>query len=195
MALTYNIAERDIDIRGTLHLKTGADVMLSAANIVSYTIDERSASSGFSLGEAQSAGFDLVIDDTAHAITPVNVNGASVQIEIGIKSGASYVYSPFGFWYVESSVLSKQSAIATLKGSDALASKFDAVWSDAKGNYPRTLGALATAVCSGTGVTLKSATFLNSAVSISSLPKWPSGTTRRGVIGYIAACAGGFARI
>ena len=191
--MTYNLTERDLDIKAKLTLPTGTIVNLTSAEIVSYTVNEEAAGSGYALGEAPAASYELIVDDTARSYSVLTLSGAKVEVQIGVLTDDAYVYSPLGVWTVESANLSKQSATATIKGSDALAISFNANWSDLA--YPKTLGEIATAACSQAGVTLKSSTFLNSTVSISRAPNWPEGTTVRAVIGYVAACAGGFARI
>lgn len=195
MAFTYAQSERDLNIRGQVVLTTGAVVSLSPSNVVSYTIEEQSSSSGYALGEAESASCELVIENLSHDLTPALLNGATVTAEIGILTDGEYVWSPFGVWFVETGIVSKQNVTATLRGYDALGTNFEAVYKDKKGNYPQTILQLAEKVCAEAGVTLFTKDFLNSATRISSLPKWPEGITLRGIIGNVAACAGGFARI
>lgn len=194
MALPYNLPERDMDIRATVTLTTGTAVSLGASDIRSYTLDEQSASSGFSLGEAQAASFELGIDDADRARTVLELEGAKVEMRVGLWTGTEYAYSDMGAWYIDSVYRSMQSSTMTLKGEDALATRFDTEWSDSL-KYPVTLGSLASAVCAKAGIALKSADFFNSGASVPKKPEFPEGTTLRGVIANIAACAGGFARI
>lgn len=215
MALIFNQPVRVIDIRGTIKLTTGTIIDLTPTNIVSYDIVESSSSSGFALGEAQAATYTLVIDNVEHSYTAAMFNGASVQLELGIETGdgspvpivgqtvcgtavcgggSQMQYVPFGSWIIETSNLSRQSAVATLEGSDALATMFELEFADTS-QYPQTVGSLFSHVCGLAGVTAVSDAFLNSAVSITKKPEWPEGTTLRGVVAYIAAVAGGFARM
>ena len=196
MALIFNQPVRVIDIRGTIRLTTGTIIDLTPTNIVSYDIVENSASSGFALGEAQAATYTLVIDNVNHSYTAAMFNGANVQLELGIdpEDGSEMQYVPFGAWIIETSNLSRQSAMATLEGSDALATMFELEFADIS-KYPQTVGSLFSAVCGLAGVPVVSNVFLNSTVSIAAKPAWPEGTTLRGVIAYIAAVAGGFARM
>ncbi len=195
MAFTYAQSERDLNLRGRIVLTTGAVVELSPTNVMSYSIDEQSSSNGYALGETESASYELIIDDIEHGLTPTLANGAVVTVEIAIHDGVDYAWSPFGKWTVDTCVLSKQNVTATLRGYDALGVSFEAAFGDKKGNYPRTLLQIAQAVSNEAGVTLETTDFLNASTRVSSLPKWPEGITLRGVIGSIAACAGGFARI
>ena len=196
MALIFNQPVRVIDIRGTIRLTTGTIIDLTPTNIVSYDIVENSASSGFALGEAQAATYTLVIDNVNHSYTAAMFNGANVQLELGIdpEDGSEMQYVPFGAWIIETSNLSRQSAMATLEGSDALATMFELEFADTF-KYPQTVGSLFSAVCGLAGVPVVSNVFFNSTVSIAAKPAWPEGTTLRGVIAYIAAVAGGFARM
>lgn len=196
MALIFNQPVRVIDIRGTIRLTTGTIIDLTPTNIVSYDIVENSASSGFALGEAQAATYTLVIDNVNHSYTAAMFNGANVQLELGIdpEDGSEMQYVPFGAWIIETSNLSRQSAMATLEGSDALATMFELEFADIS-KYPQTVGSLFSAVCGLAGVPVVSNVFFNSTVSIAAKPAWPEGTTLRGVIAYIAAVAGGFARM
>lgn len=195
MALIFNVPDRDLNIRGTITLTTGAEIALSPENVVDYSISERAASTGFALGEAQAATYTLTIDNSEHNLTALQLSGAKVRVEAGVYVDNAMQYVPFGVWYITESALSEQSAVAVLDGSDALELKFNSVFEDAKGNYPRTVGSLLQSVCSLAGVELASSTFLNSGVSISKKPSWEEETSLRGVVAYIAAVAGGFARI
>lgn len=60
--------------------------------------------------------------------------------------------------------------------------------------YPTTLSGLASALCTRVGVTLKSATFLNSTLAVSVEPEQFENATMREVIGWIAEAAGSIAR-
>lgn len=60
--------------------------------------------------------------------------------------------------------------------------------------YPITISGLATALCNQVGVTLKSATFLNSTLTVSAQPEQFENATMREVIGWIAEAAGSIAR-
>ena len=195
MALIFNRPEREIDVRGTLLLTTGSTLTLSPDNVMNYSIQERSATNGFALGGAESATYSLTIDNSDHKLTALHLNGAKVVMEAGISTDGEMQYVPFGVWYVTSPQVSEQSAVAVLDGGDVLELRFDSVFADNKNNYPRTVGALLSSVCATAGVVLKSDAFRNSTVSISKLPSWPKDTTLRGVVSYIAAVAGGFARI
>lgn len=196
MALTYNQSTRLLDIKGTITTVLGVVYNIDGSDIMGYSITEQCAGDGFALGEAQAATYTLDLADPAHSYDPAELAGAQVHMQIGIDNGGgSYAYSDFGVWNISRPVISRQNSTISISGSDALENLFNAVWSDAAGNYPQTIGSLATAVCAAAGVTLLSSTFTNSTQSIAALPEWPENTTLRGIIGYIAACAGGFARI
>ena len=195
MALTYNQPNRDLDIKGRITTVTGRVISLTAADVMEYSVAEQCALSGFALGEAAAASYVMDIADPAHKYSAVELNGALVEMQIGILNGGEYNYSDFGKWNINRPVVSRQNSTLSLSGSDYLETHFNAKYEDADGNYPRTIGALAADICQKANVTLASTTFLNSAVTINKKPVWPDGTTLRGVIGYIAAVAGGFARM
>lgn len=191
----YTDMTRVFDIRGTLALNNGTVIPLTAAQINSYSISESNAESGIPLGSANAAVYTLAIDNRQKTLTQGTLDGARVTIEIGIKSGNSFSYSPFGQWYVEDFSLPEQSVLATLSGSDALATAFEVQFVDDPTDYPKTLSDLYSDVCSLAGVTPRTTTMINGTQSIPEMPDWPENITLRTVAGYIAACAGGFVRI
>jgi len=191
----YEDMTRVFDIRGTLALNNGTVIPLTAAKINSYNISESNAESGIPLGSANAAVFTLAIDNRQKTLTQGTLDGARVTMEIGIKSGNSFNYSPFGQWYVEDFSLPEQSVLATLNGSDALATAFEVPFVDDPTDYPKTLSDLYSDVCSLAGVTPRTTTIINGTQSIAEMPDWPENVTLRIVAGYIAACAGGFIRI
>lgn len=195
MALNFNVPERELDLRGTITLSTGSVVELSPTNVMHYSITERSASTGFALGEAQSATYNLEIDASEHDLTPLLLDGAKVTVEAGINIDGDMLYVPFGVWYISSAQLSDQSAVAVLSGGDALEFDFDGRFTDYGVAYPRTLLAMLQDACKQAGVELATTDFINSSILVEKKPKWPEDVSIRGVVGYIAACAGGFARI
>ena len=146
--MAFNSTDRAISIRANIKLTTGRNVALSASDILSYTVNEQAATSGFVIGGAQATAYELVIDNTSRDYSILELNGAGVTVEIGSDAeDGSITYSPFGVWTIESASLSRQSAVATLKGNDALASAFDAKFIDSSSKYPRTIGAIFTDVC------------------------------------------------
>lgn len=195
MALNLNMPERELDLRGTITLSTGSVVELSPTNVMHYSVTERSASTGFALGESQSATYNLEIDASEHDLTPLLLDGAKVTVEAGINIDGDMLYVPFGVWYISSAQLSDQSAVAVLSGGDALEFDFDGRFTDYGVAYPRTLLAMLQDACKQAGVELATTDFINSSISVEKKPKWPEDVSVRGVVGYIAACAGGFARI
>lgn len=199
MALVFNTPEREIFVRGTITLASGKTITLSPNNIMSYSISERSASNGFALGETQSASYSLEVDNSEHELNAYDVDGATVELHAQIIRGTSIAVTAFGVWTVSSADISEQSATAHLSGGDALEFNFDQEFDElmqmlgaAKG---KTLGSLLQFVCDQAGVTLGTTSFLNSDAVLTGNEKWQDGTTLRDVVSYIAAAAGGFARI
>lgn len=150
---------------------------------------------GIPLGAAEANDYTLEILNNKHQYTPSMFDDAEVTMYCGLFDGAETVWSPFGVWYVHSSTASEQSVLITLSGYDALASRFEAKFTDTASGYPTTIGTLAHTCCTAARVTLASMSFANAAVSISKMPEWDDEVTMRDVIAYCAACAGGFARM
>lgn len=195
MALTYNKQIRDLDIRGVITLTSGTQINLTASDIFSYDISEASGGDGLPLGTAEAASFALSISNAKKGYTPSQFDNAEVHMQIGIKNGSQIAYSDFGVWYVSDATAPEQSVAIDLEGYDALATLFEVDYADTASAYPTTLGSLATAICAAAGIPLKSSNFTNADISLQAMPEWDGAITLRKIIGYISACAGGFARI
>lgn len=195
MALTYNKNIRDLSIKGTITLNTGAQIYLTADDIITYSFDSQIGSEGLPLGSAESANFSLEISNVGRKYTPAQFDNAEVHMFVGIKTGADYVYSDFGVWYVENSSAPEQSVSISLSGYDALATRFEAEFEDDKSDYPCTIGDIVNIACLAAGIKLKTASFPNAALTVSNMPKWEDGTTLRDVLSFCAVCAGGYVRI
>lgn len=191
MALRYQQSERELSPQGSILLADGTTYALYADNIVRYSLDEASTSGeSITLGDARASDYTLEIEDTAHYLTAAKLIGARVTVQIGLDG----VIDPLGVWYVDKAEISRQSATVSISGTDALGSKMDGLYVD--GVYPTTLGAIAAGAAAQAGLTLKSNSFRNSDIVVQTQPEWDvETTTQRMVIGYVAACAGGFARI
>ena len=195
MSLTYTRSTRDLDIKGVITFRDGTQKSLTSADIVDYSISESVGGEGLALGTAESASYSLTLADSDHVFSAKTLDNAEIHVYIGISTNNEVVYSDFGVWYVHSVQTSEQSTSVTISGYDALSTLFGAVYTDSKSAYPTTIASLLTTICTAAGVRLKSSTFPNSAVKISSLPNWQEETTLREIVGYCAACAGGFAQM
>lgn len=194
--MTFNKASRDLDIRGRIDLTDGSAIELTSDNVFSYSINENNASSGFPLGSTSAGNYSLTINNVGKHLDGTLFDGAKVTVEVGLKGDdGQYAYSPFGQWYASNLSAPEQSVNATVTGYDALGMKFGAVFEDSADGYPCTLKDLFEDVCGLAGVSYRTSLFVNSDKPVSEMPKWPDGVTLREVLGYIAACAGGFARI
>lgn len=168
---------------------------MTSANIASYSFSGSAGDVGIPLGAAEANDYTLDILNANKQYTPSMFDDAEVTMYCGLRDGDNAAWSPFGVWYVHSSSASEQSVLITLSGYDALASRFEAKFTDTASGYPTTIGALARTCCTAAKITLSSIAFANAAVSIAKMPKWPDDVTLRNVIAYCAACAGGFARM
>lgn len=198
MAMTYNQRVRTLSIRGVITLAdtNATQISLTSDDVLSYTISESCGSEGLPLGSAESASYSLTINNVGKGYTPEQFDNAEVHMEIGLRGDdGKTVYSSFGVWYVCDVSAPEQSVSIDINGYDALSTLFEADYADSASAYPTTFGSLAATICAAAGISLKTANFTNADVEIASMPEWQEELTLRAVIGYIAACAGGFARV
>ncbi len=198
MGMTYNQRVRTLSIRGVITLAdtNATQIKLTADDVLSYTISESCGSDGLPLGSAESSSYSLTINNVGKGYTPEQFDNAEVHMEIGLRGDdGKTVYSSFGVWYVCDVSAPEQSVSIDVNGYDALSTLFEADYADSASAYPTTLGSLAATICAAAGISLKTANFTNADVEIASMPEWQEELTLRVVIGYIAACAGGFARV
>lgn len=198
--LGFNYPERTLNVTGTITLISGTVINIEPRNIVNYSISERIASNGFALGETQSAAYTLEIDNTEHKLKTSDLEGAIVRCVISMVRGISIsIPVPFGVWQVTSANALEQSVTISMSGGDALEFNFDAKFlktdQTAAANSNSTHGSLLQYVCDKAGVTLSTTEFLHSTAKLTGDEKWPDDVTLRDVVSYIAAAAGGFARI
>lgn len=193
MSLAYLADDRAIELRGSIALTDSTTLSLSGANIMDYEISEQCTSGQeLTVGDTRAATFRLTVADEAHALTVGLLLGAQVSVECRLSTASTW--DKLGVWFIDDCDISRQSAAVKISGSDALATKFDADWTDP--TYPVTLGNLLTRCATLAGVSTKNAgSFRGYSRSVSGAPAWPEGTTIRKVVSYIAQCAGGFARI
>lgn len=184
-----------MSIRGQITFNNSTVQQITVDDILSYSFNSSIGSDGLPLGGTEASSFTLELNNVGRRFTPEQFDDAQIHMYIGIKSNGNYVWSDFGVWYVETSSAPEQSVSIQITGYDALASRFEVDYTDTESAYPTTIGSLVTAVCSAAGVTLKSSSFPNAAVSISTMPVWPEDVTLRDIISWCAICAGGYARI
>jgi len=189
----YAQASRALTLSGVVTRRDGVQVYLNMSNIVSYTVNDSISSSGIAIGAVCSASYSLSFRNPAHAYTPTQFDGAEVHMYLTKDNATNTV--DFGVWYVDTSTMSEQSVTIDLSGADALKTRFNAEWKDAKGSYPCTIGSIFTALVRASGLMTDTLSFPNSTVSVSKLPTWGDNCTLRQALGYVAACAGGFAHV
>ena len=195
MALTYVKDNRTLDIKGVITLRDGTQKQITASDIISYRVSESIGGQALGLGTAESASFNLTLNNSDRTYSESDLDNAEVHMYIGLQTNGTIVYSDLGVWYVQNTRASEQSTSVEITGNDALSILFNAEYADSESVYPTTIGSLATAACAAAGVPLKSNSFANAAVSVTAMPKWKAKVTLRDIVGYCAACAGGFARI
>lgn len=104
-----------------------------------------------------------------------------------------YLWSDIGVFTIENTAGQEQQTLITLKGADALANKAMVHFIDDL-TYPTTIGSILESACLQADIPLKTSVFTNSTVVIGAAPVWGE-VTCRDIIGYVACCAAGFARI
>ena len=188
---------RDIDISATITLRSGAQFIVPAEDIYSYTSSGTASASGIPIGEAISYTYTMSVTASACPYTAAELDGAEVRVRMGVRgdSASDYEYVDAGAWYVTDVDAPEASSAITIKGSDALNLYFGQTFSDTEAGYPITMGNLLALVCAIPGVAVKSNNWLNSNTLIAKKPRWSDSVTLRSIVGYIAACAGGFAQI
>lgn len=195
MAANFNGTYRDLDITAVITLSNGKQLAVEAPEIYSYRQDASAASSGLPIGMAMSTNYTLTLVKTACPYGVVELDGAEVRVRMGSKATNGYEYVDAGLWYVTAASAPESGSTLTLNGSDALNLYFDSKLEDNASAYPRTLSSLLDLVCTLAGVPLAIKDFVNGSTAIAKLPRWPENTSLRDIVGYIAACAGGFAQI
>lgn len=195
-SLTYLGKTRTLDIKGTITYRTGKQVSISKSDISSYKLSESTGGEGLALGSTEASSFTLELSNTDRAYSGKELDNAEVHMFLGIvgDDGAT-TWSDFGVWYVHTVTASEQSTSVTLQGYDALGSLFDSYYAETTTLYPTTIGSIVNTLCVVAGIKLKSTSFANAAMTLKTRPKWGENVTIRTVLGYCAACAGGFARI
>lgn len=188
---------RDLDVSATITLRSGAQLVVQAGDVYSYSANGTASTSGIPIGNAVSYTFSLSVTAAACPYTAEQLDGAEVRVRMGVRgdSASDYEYVDAGAWYVTEVGAPEASSAITLKGSDALNLYFGQTFSDTEAGYPITLGNLLALVCAIPGVAVKSNNWLNSNTLIAKKPRWSDSVTLRSIVGYIAACAGGFAQI
>lgn len=194
MALTYNKATRDLSIKGQVTFANGEIEWITSKDIINYSFDQQIGSEGLPLGSAEAASFSLELSNVGRRYTPEKFDNAEIHMFVGIKNGEDYEWSDFGVWYVEYAEAPEQSVTIQITGYDALATRFEAVFTD-NGMYPTTFGNLARTIATASGIKLADANFFNSTLNIEKKPAWADETTLREVLSYIAIAAAGYARI
>lgn len=190
---SWAVAERNLELSGVITLTSGAQISLTQSDISSYSINDSTATSGFNIGGTCSASFRLSFYNPGKTYTPSQFDNAEVHMRVRVNEGE---WQHFGVWYVESADCPEQSVLINLSGADALKSRFEAKFID-KGAYPQTFYQILTtvSVLALGGAAPARNDFPNAALRKTAKPKWPEDCTLRQVVGYIAACAGGFAHM
>lgn len=190
---------RELTARGMITFPDATTHALTPTEISKFTITEN-AGDHLPLGGVSASTLTLVLDNRLGEWEPggsilgiKSLDGAIVELEVGVNN-SGYEYANAGVFVIEKPVSQEQDAIITIKGSDYLANRALRAFSDTL-TYPQTVLQVVTEACLQANITLKTAVFVNSTVSIPEMPVWDEDTTCRDVISYVACLAGGFARI
>lgn len=188
---------RDIDITAVITMRDGVQFSVPASDVYGYSISGTAAYSGLPIGEAISNTFSLSVSVVECPYTAEQLDSAEVHVRIGLRHSAAeaYEYSPAGVWYVTSVDAPEGGNGVTLNGVDALGIWFDRLFVDNPATYPQPMRRLLDTLAVSAGVTLSTREWLHADAALETMPAWEDGITLRTAVGYIAACAGGFAQI
>lgn len=103
--------------------------MLDDSQIVQYSIDEQGGESGFDIGTVISASYHLTLDNTTVRRTAADFTNTRFAVALGLKTGSSIRYEPFGVWTVTNVNAPEQSATIEIDGLDALGVEYEKTYS------------------------------------------------------------------
>lgn len=188
---------RDLDISAAITMRDGVQFVVPSTDVYTYTINGTVAAVGLPIGEAISNTFALGVTVQKCPYSAEQLDGAEVRVRMGVRTSPAdaYEYVDAGAWYVTQVSAPEGSSGITLNGTDSLSLHFNIAYEDNAASYPQSLQSLLELVCAIAGVQLSSRAWLHSDAAIQTLPAWPEGVTLRDIVGYVAACAGGFAQI
>ena len=180
---------------GTSH---GDEIAITQEDIMSYDVSANLSSGEIPLGGTVSRDFSLTFDNTNYNINYRTIESAAVSV----RAYSSKTYPPaesdwhdFGVWYVKDITASDQSYQVTITGTDAMDILLDKPFV-APSSYS-TVGFLLQHILTSCGMSndIETPEFINYDLAISETPDWSDDITFRDVVGYIAMCAAGYARI
>ena len=182
------------DIEADIYLASKSEVIhLTSSQIAGYSIDGSVESDCLPIGSTSASTFSLSFT-SEKKYSARDLDDARVVVRISLNGGD---FQPFGMWYIDNVDASEQNPFTQIDGADALNTRFEDTFSS---NVEMTHLALvqtvvAAASTKATGLSLATTDFHNYNAIVSKDANWGENTTLRDVIGYVAACAGGFARI
>jgi hypothetical protein len=193
----YLAEYRDIDITAVITMRDGVQFSVPASDVYGYSISGTAAYSGLPIGEAIANSFSLSVSIVECPYSAEQLDSAEVHVRIGLRhnTAEAYEYSPAGVWYVTGVDAPEGGNAVTLNGVDALGIWFDRLFVDNAATYPQPMRRLLDTLAISAGVTLSPREWLHADAAIETLPVWDENITLRTAVGYIAACAGGFAQI
>lgn len=195
MADTPNwaVANRRIALSGTITFTDRNQIVITDADITTYTINDSPSTGGICIGGVASASFSLELYNPGKAYTPRMFDNAEVHMRISLDGAEP---QEFGIWWVDSADAPEQGTLIRLSGGDALKSRFNSEWSDGS-TKSTTLGSYFRTICTAAGMTPSDRGFNFSDHSFSpALARFnDTGYTMREVLGHIAACAAGFVHV
>lgn len=193
----YLAEYRDIDISAVITMRDGVQITVPASDIYGYNITGTAAYNGLPLGEAIANSFTLSVSVIECPYSAEQLDSAEVRVRMGVRNNDAedYEYSDAGAWYVTGVDAPEGGNAVTLRGVDALGIWFDVLFVDNAATYPQPMSELLETLALVPDVELSDREWLHKDAALDKMPTWAEGTTIRQAIGYIAACAGGFAQI
>jgi hypothetical protein len=193
---------RNLDVKGTITCIGGAEVALTSAHIMAWSVDEGDAS--LPLGAAVSSRLNLSLVNTDGEWTyggslrgNLPIVGATVTLQLGVFHSGAYDYEDIGTFVVEKTAYTEGQSRIVLTGSDALLYGMVDAFVDEQ-EYPRTVQQIFDYIIAQAGITLDTdydTLACNTSISIGVMPKWGDGLTLRQALAYTCAVGGCFLRV
>ena len=191
--------ERTLSLRGSLTLSSGAERTLTAAEIISYTIEEGTGD-GLLPGAVLSSSHRLELANAAGEWLENGAQrngqplvGATARIELGARlSDGSWAFQPLGAFIVDEASGAEGSGRLALSGGDSIGSELYMPMEDEL-TYPATLADVWREAVRRTRYAW-SGTVPNGGAVIDAAPDWRGGSVRQ-ALSAAAMAAGCFVRV
>lgn len=160
----------DIDVGTQVLTLTGADIIEKSLKITESVI----SGSTFSLGGIAAVDFAVSIVNNNGQYDAVQLNGAIVRPQIGLKVASGYEWVPLGEFVIDTVARAVKNPgrpihAINMQGGDNML-LFDTSFSNVDVSFPCTALELLSAICDHCGVSLSTTSFLNDNYTIAARP-------------------------